>query len=93
MNNYIAVLRGINVSGKNIIKMAQLKQMFEDIGFSGVSTYIQSGNLLFSSIEAQVSDLESTISEAIKATFGYDVPVMVILPKELNHIQNQMLFL
>ena len=49
MNQYLALLRGINVGGKNIIKMADLKASFEKMGFSNVVTYIQSGNALFQS--------------------------------------------
>ena len=48
---YIALLRGINVGGNNIIRMADLKQSFEELGFSEVTTYIQSGNVLFNSSE------------------------------------------
>ena len=44
---YVALLRGINVGGNNIIKMDELKQIFEEIGFSGVKTYIQTGNVIF----------------------------------------------
>jgi uncharacterized protein (DUF1697 family) len=49
MTIYIALLRGINVGGKNIIKMAELKKVFEKIGLCNVRTYIQSGNVLFKS--------------------------------------------
>lgn len=52
---YIALLRGINVGGKNMIKMAELKQMFEGLGLSSVQTYIQSGNVLFRSQEEEES--------------------------------------
>ena len=52
---YIALLRGINVGGKNLIKMAELKQMFEGLGLSNVQTYIQSGNVLFRSQEEEES--------------------------------------
>jgi uncharacterized protein (DUF1697 family) len=45
--SYVALLRGINVGGKNIIKMETLKQCFVDMGFSDVKTYIQSGNVIF----------------------------------------------
>jgi uncharacterized protein (DUF1697 family) len=48
---YLALLRGINVGGKNIIKMADLKACFESLGFSDVVTYIQSGNVLFKSAD------------------------------------------
>ena len=47
---YLALLRGINVGGNNIIKMADLKACFERLGFTGVATYIQSGNILFKSM-------------------------------------------
>lgn len=47
MTRYLALLRGINVGGKNIIKMADLKACFESLGFADVVTYIQSGNVLF----------------------------------------------
>ena len=55
MTVYIALLRGINVGGKNIIRMADLKRVFETIGFCEVKTYIQSGNVLFKSNEAEES--------------------------------------
>jgi len=47
MNTFIALLRGINVGGKNIIKMEQLNQIFDEMGFFDVKTYIQSGNVIF----------------------------------------------
>ena len=49
MPRYVALLRGINVGGKNLIRMPALKAAFEAAGFEDVSTYIQSGNVLFSS--------------------------------------------
>ena len=48
--HYLALLRGINVGGNNIIKMADLKACFEQMGFEDVSTYIQSGNVIFASV-------------------------------------------
>ena len=50
MPKYISLLRGINVSGKNKIKMPELKKLYEDMGFADVETYIQSGNVIFSSL-------------------------------------------
>ena len=50
MNTYVALLRGINVGGKNKIKMANLKIMCENLGFLNVQTYIQTGNVLFNSL-------------------------------------------
>lgn len=51
MKRFVALLRGINVGGNNIIKMADLKTCFEEMGFANVVTYIQSGNVLFDSNE------------------------------------------
>lgn len=61
MKTYVSILRGINVSGKNVIKMADLKQLFETMGYKDVKTYIQSGNVVFTSKEQNTDNLESTI--------------------------------
>ena len=49
MNKYISILRGINVSGQKLIKMADLKELYESLNFKNVQTYIQSGNVIFCS--------------------------------------------
>ena len=54
---YVALLRGINVGGNNIIKMDELKKIFEEIGFSNVKTYIQTGNVIFDDTEKDKSKL------------------------------------
>lgn len=73
---YIVLLRGINVSGKNKLPMADLRTMLTDLGFREVQTYIQSGNIILSSDETpeKVSEI---IKNGIKKTFDYDVPVIV----------------
>lgn len=76
MTIYIALLRGINVGGHKVIKMADLKQMFESIGLKQVKTYIQSGNILFES-EEDIIFLKERIQSEIKNVFGFDVPVML----------------
>ncbi|GAB6436434.1 MULTISPECIES: DUF1697 domain-containing protein [unclassified Bacillus (in: firmicutes)] len=76
MTIYIALLRGINVGGHKVIKMADLKQMFESIGLKQVKTYIQSGNILFES-EENIKFLKERIQSEIKNVFGFDVPVML----------------
>ena len=80
MKKFIALLRGINVSGQKKIKMSDLKLLFEDLGFQNVETYIQSGNVIFSSKEKSIKKLESKISSGIKSKYGFDVPVLVINP-------------
>ena len=83
--NYIALLRGINVGGKNIIKMAQLKAIFEDIGFQNVKTYIQSGNVLFSSDKSE-SVLINKIEEKIYTNVSFKVSVILRSEEEFNNL-------
>ncbi|MFC5452942.1 DUF1697 domain-containing protein [Paenibacillus aestuarii] len=77
MPTYIALLRGINVSGQKMIKMDQLRGMFETMGFQQVITYIQSGNVIFEAEQLESSKLEAQIEQAIKQTFDFDVPVLI----------------
>lgn len=72
---YVALLRGINVGGHKLIKMAELKAMFEALGLTKVQTYIQSGNVLFASNEEEAEPLRRRIEQQIEAVFGFDVPV------------------
>ena len=85
MTTYIALLRGINVGGKNIIKMANLKRMFEEMGLSEVQTYIQSGNVLFKSNEKE-EILRKHIEYKIGKTFGFSVAVVLRTAEELKRI-------
>ncbi len=77
MPRYVALLRGINVGGKNLIKMAALKACFEANGFEDVATYIQSGNVLFASSETRVPGLTRRIEEMLAETFDYEATVVV----------------
>jgi uncharacterized protein (DUF1697 family) len=86
MKTYITILRGINVSGHNLIKMKALKEMMEGLGFSNVRTYIQSGNVVFESKAEGISELEKIIAAGILKTFGFEVPVIVLEKDELNCI-------
>jgi len=81
----IALLRGINVGGKNIIKMAELKKAFETLGFKEVKTYIQSGNVLFKSDETEQA-LQYIIEHEIEAVFGLSVNVVLRTSEELEQI-------
>lgn len=94
MSTYIAILRGINVSGKNIIRMEALQQLFENLQFKKVKTYIQSGNVIFNTdINYSKSTLCHQISHAIKNQFGYEVPVLVLATEELSKIMEMNPFL
>jgi uncharacterized protein (DUF1697 family) len=82
----ISILRGINVSGKNIIKMDALRKLFTGAGFSNVQTYIQSGNIIFETKKTSTAALEKIISDKIKKQFGLNIPVLVIDLEELKKI-------
>ncbi|MFZ4520891.1 MAG: DUF1697 domain-containing protein [Bacteroidales bacterium] len=86
MPTYIAILRGINVSGHKLIKMKALQEMFEHLGFSRVRTYIQSGNVAFESTLEETEKLEKIISDGIQEHFSFVVPVIVLTGIELRHI-------
>ncbi|MGE7919792.1 DUF1697 domain-containing protein [Viridibacillus sp. NPDC093762] len=88
MTNYIAFLRGINVGGHNKIKMAELKQMFEEMGFIRVKTYIQSGNVLFESDEKEPFILKR-IEHEIKTVFGLTISVVIRTSTELERITGE----
>jgi uncharacterized protein (DUF1697 family) len=75
---YVALLRGINVGGKTLIKMADLKECVESLGFDDVSTYIASGNVLFASEERDTAKLERKIEGAIEKRFHLPVKVVVL---------------
>ena len=78
MNLYIAFLRGVNISGKNKIPMAELKTGFENLGFGAVKTYLNSGNVLFSSDRNGREELASQIECMIKVKFGFDLSLIHI---------------
>jgi uncharacterized protein (DUF1697 family) len=77
MATHVALLRGINVGGKNLIKMPALKASFEADGFEQVSTYIQSGNVLFSSSGIRSAELTRRIEKLLAEAFDY-VPTVVV---------------
>ncbi len=86
MKRYVAFLRGINISGKNKVSMAELKQAFEGRGFGAVKTYLNSGNVIFSSDEDNIEGLTSRIETMIKEQFGLSIPVFVTSKEELEDI-------
>ena len=86
MKRYITFLRGVNISGKNKVPMAELKNGFEEIGFSEVRTYLNSGNVIFSSDEGDVEGFTTKIETMIQRLFGFDIPVFVISKEALEDI-------
>jgi uncharacterized protein (DUF1697 family) len=86
MFTYIALLRGINVSGQKSVKMTALIETFRKLGFNNVKTYLQSGNVIFTSAEQDTSILARKTEQEIKKDFGHDVPVIVLEVNTLKQI-------
>ena len=78
MTTWIALLRGINVGGNNLLPMKDLRHLLDRAGFTQVRTYIQSGNCVFHSDEADPGELQRVISEAIETEFGFRPSVLVL---------------
>ncbi len=86
MKTYIALLRGINVGGKNKVPMSMLKSAFEEIGFCQVSTYINSGNVIFrSDIEDKIKIIDMCRA-VIQKQFMLSIPVAVVEAEELSQM-------
>lgn len=84
MITHLALLRGINVSGHNMMKMEALKTMLENICFQNVRTYLQSGNVFVDTEEESASKVGFMIRQEIFKVFGHEVPVVVITKEDLE---------
>lgn len=84
--SYLALLRGVNVGGNNMIKMAELKAALEADGFSDVRTYIQSGNVLFMSDKKDTGTLAEHVKKSIAKHFAIDVGVAVFSKAEWQKV-------
>jgi uncharacterized protein (DUF1697 family) len=82
---YVALLRGINVGGSNKVEMKKLKITFENLGFTTVSTYINSGNVIFEDSNLSHENLIQAIEEAILKDFGLSIKVLV---RNISNIEN-----
>ena len=88
LSRHLALLRGINVGGNNIIKMSDLKTCFEEMGLTNVVTYIQSGNVLFDSNETNQLQLTQQIEKALSERFGYSSKVVLLSQQALIQVIN-----
>lgn len=86
MQTYIAILRGINVGGKNKIPMMELRSILTDIGLRQVRTYIQSGNIVFQAVESNASELADKVTRAIHDRWKYEVSALVLDKQQLTEI-------
>ena len=86
LNIFVALLRGVNVGGNNMINMKALKESFETIGFTEVSTYINSGNVIFKTKEADARKLERKIEQMLSKDFQLDSKVVVRSVAEMEQL-------
>lgn len=84
MKIWIALFRAVNVGGKNKVTMVQLKSVFESVGCENVRTYIQSGNVVFSSNIRSKPKLQNVIADATESQFGFRPHVMLLSDTELQ---------
>ena len=89
MIKYVALLRGINVGGNNKVEMKKLKAVIEDLSFSNVSTYINSGNVFFESKYLNKTKLAKDIEGAISKKFGFKIPVVVRNESDIKKLLNK----
>lgn len=87
MTTYISILRGINVSGQKKILMTDLSELYKSLKFSNITTYIQSGNVIFKA-DKSLSDNEisAKIGKAIAKKYNFEVPVLVRTIKEMEKV-------
>jgi len=83
---YIAMLRGINVSGHKTIKMQDLRTLCNKLGYRNVQTYVQSGNIVFETRKGTPANLSKQISKAIHDAYGFDVPAFIRTLEEMQRI-------
>ena len=88
-NCYVALLRGINVGGNNLIKMADLRTSFGEMGFTRVETYIQSGNVVFCAKKMSKARLTEMVEQALSESFSYESRVVIVSAAELQHVVAQ----
>jgi uncharacterized protein (DUF1697 family) len=87
MQTYISFLRGINMTGNNSIKMADLTVLYKDLGFNNISTYIQSGNVIFSCDDNfLISDVTLKIEKAISEKFNFNIQVLIRTINEIEEL-------
>ena len=86
MASHVALLRGINVGGRNKVPMAELREVVTSLGHTGVTTYIQSGNVLFTTPEADTAKLAADLEAAITGTFGIQSSVVILSRDDLGRV-------
>ncbi len=85
-SQYLALLRGINVGGKNLVKMAELRAAFESMGFADAATYIASGNVLFRAPRQRREELAARIESELTGHFGIELKVVLLTEAHLETV-------
>src|SRR5258708_37862568 len=88
MSRFIAFLRAINVGGGRTVKMESLRQVFESLGFSGVATFIASGNVVFEKTAKNTRTLERKIEKRLREALGFEVATFIRTDAELAEVAN-----
>jgi uncharacterized protein (DUF1697 family) len=83
---YLALIRGINVGGKNLVKMPDLRAAFEEVGFTEVATYIQSGNVLFGAPRQRREELAPRIESELSRRLGIELKAVLLTPRLLKEV-------
>ena len=84
--NHLALLRGVNVGGKNLVRMADLRAAFEELGFTDVATYIQSGNVLFRAPRQRRDELAARLESELSREFATDLKVVLLTEAQLRGV-------
>jgi uncharacterized protein (DUF1697 family) len=85
---YVAFLRAINIGG-HVVKMAELKKLFEEMGFKSVETFIASGNVIFETTKTDAARLEARIEKQLQKSLGYEVATFVRSEEEIAALANE----
>jgi uncharacterized protein (DUF1697 family) len=83
---YLALLRGVNVGGKNLVKMAELREVVEAMGFDDVATYIASGNLLFFAPRQKQAELAARLEDELTRHFKLDLKLVLLTEAQLEQV-------
>jgi uncharacterized protein (DUF1697 family) len=83
---YLALLRGINVGGRNLVRMADLRAAFEEMGFAEVATYIQSGNVLFRAPRQRREELAARVESQLSRRFGIELRTVLLTEAQLEGV-------
>jgi uncharacterized protein (DUF1697 family) len=86
VNTFVALLRGINVGGRTMVSMPELRSLFESLGHADVSTYVQSGNVVFRSSTGDGKALAAELEERIRSAFDVSPAVLLRTPEELAEV-------